>query len=141
MLKRDIICMNRAPAAPVLRKILVIDDSPIILRTVYFALRDKGFLVLMVGTIADAFDVIRRQRPELILLDLNFPADAGDFGGNSWDGFTAIEWLRRTGEFGHIPILVVSGSNAEEARPRALAAAAVGYLPKPFERETLQAAV
>ena len=124
-----------------LRKVLVIDDNPIIQRTVYFALRDKGFLVLMAGTIADAFNVIRQQKPELVLLDLNFPVDASDFGGNVWDGFAAIEWMRHTGDFGHIPIVVISGSNAEESRPRALAAGAVAYLPKPLDREALHTAV
>lgn len=141
MFNGDVDFMNPAPVVPVLRKLLVVDDNPIIQRAVYFALRDKGFLVLMAGTIADGFNIIRRQRPELILLDLNFPSDAGDFGGSSWDGFTAIEWLRRRGDFGTIPIVVISTTDPEISRPRALAAGAVAYLPKPFDRESLLAAV
>ena len=77
-------------------KILVVDDNPIIQRVVYFALRDKGFLVLMSGTIADGLHIIRQQKPDLILLDLNFPVKDGGFGGAAWDGFAAIEWLQRT---------------------------------------------
>jgi CheY-like chemotaxis protein len=133
--------MNPAPVVPVLRKLLVVDDNPIIQRTVYFALRDKGFLVLMAGTIADGFNIIRRQKPELILLDLNFPAESGGFGGTAWDGFAAIDWLRRRGDFGNIPIIVISGSDPEISRPRALAAGAVAYLTKPFDREKLHSAV
>ena len=123
------------------RKVLVIDDNPIIQRSVYFTLRDKGFTVLMAGTVSDAFNLIRQQRPDLILLDLNFPVEASDFAGSAWDGFTAIEWLRRTGDFNHIPVIVISGTKAEESRPRALAAGAVAYLEKPLDSETLQAAV
>ncbi len=133
--------MNPVPIAPVLRKILVVDDNPIIQRSVYFALRDQGFLVLMAGSISDAFNLIRCQKPVLILLDLNFPVEVGDFGGSSWDGFTAIEWLRRRGDFADIPIIVISSNDPEEFRPRALAAGAQQFLPKPFAREELQAAV
>ena len=133
--------MNPAPAVPVLRKILVIDDNPIIQRTVYFALRDKGFLVLMAGTISDGLSLIHQQRPQLILLDLNFPADSADFGGSLPDGFAAIEWLRRTDDAKAIPIIVISGNNAEESRPRALAAGAVAYFPKPIDKEKLQTVI
>ena len=115
----------------------MVDDNPIIQRTVYFALRDKGFLVLMAGTITDGLHVIHQQRPELILLDLNFPADAADFGGSSWDGFAAIEWLQRTGDSKNIPIIVISGSAPEASRSRALAAGAVAYFPKPIDKAKL----
>ena len=133
--------MTATPAQPVLRKILVIDDNPIIQRAVYFALRDKGFLVLMSGTISEALTLIRQQKPALVLLDLNFPADAADFGGSAWDGFAVLEWLRRTGDSKHLPIVILSGSNAEESRPRALAAGAVAYFEKPIEKEKLQAVI
>jgi CheY-like chemotaxis protein len=133
--------MNPLPAKPVLRKILVVDDNPIIQRAVYFALRDKGYLVLMSGTVTDALHIIRQQRPELILLDLNFPAEAANFGGASWDGFAAIEWLQRTGDSKDIPIVVISGSDPEVSRPRALAAGAVAYFTKPFEKEKLLAVI
>ena len=132
--------MNPAPVAPVLRKILVVDDNPIIQRTVYFALRDKGFLVLMCGNVTDGLLVIRQQKPDLILLDLNFPA-AGDFGGAAWDGFAAIEWLQRTGDSKAIPIIVISGSDPEVSQPRALAAGAVAYFQKPIDKEKMLAGI
>jgi CheY-like chemotaxis protein len=125
-----------APVPAGLRKILVVDDNPIIQRAVYFALRDKGFLVLMCGNVL----VIRQQKPDLILLDLNFPA-AGDFGGAAWDGFAAIEWLQRTGDSKAIPIIVISGSDPEVSQPRALAAGAVAYFQKPFDKEKMLAGI
>jgi|ERR1019366_3195178 CheY-like chemotaxis protein len=141
MFKGDVVFMNPAPAMPVLRKLLVVDDNPIIQWTVYFALRDKGFLVLMAGTIADGLNLIHQQKPELVLLDLNFPSDSADFGGASWDGFAAMEWLRHTGDCDNIPIIVISETDPEVSRPRALAAGAAAYLPKPFERHQLLASV
>ena len=141
MFSRDTVAMNSAPAVPVLRKLLVVDDNPIIQRTVYFALRDKGFLVLMAGAVADGLNLIRQQKPELVLLDLNFASDSADVGAPSWDGFAAMEWLRHTGDCANIPIIVISGTDPETSRPRALAAGAVAYLPKPFDRQELVAAV
>lgn len=133
--------MTPAPAAPLLRKILVVDDNPIIQRAVYFALRDKGFLVFMCGTVTDGLHIIRQQKPDLILLDLNFPAAAGDFIGAAWDGFAAIEWLQRTGDSKAIPIIVISGSDPQVSQPRALAAGAVAYYQKPFDKAKLLAGI
>jgi CheY-like chemotaxis protein len=133
--------MIPAPAPTVLRKILVIDDDPIIQRTVYFALRDKGFLVLMSGTISDALVLIHQQKPELVLLDLNFPADSSDLGVSLSDGLAALKWLQRTEYARNIPIIIISGANAEASRPQALAAGAVAYFPKPIDKEQLQTTI
>ncbi len=138
MSKGDSALMMPAQATTVLRKILVIDDNPIIQRAVYFALRDKGFLVLMSGTISDALNLIHQQKPELILLDLNFPVDSSDLGVSLSDGFTALQWLRRTDHAKNLPIVVISGSNEGESRPRALALGASAYLAKPLDKEKLQ---
>jgi len=132
--------MNATPYAPVLRKVLVIDDNPIIQRAVYFALRDKGFLVLMAGAISDAFGILRQQRPELVFLDLNFPAEAAGFGNGMRDGFAALEWMRRQAEFENIPIIIISGSDPEQSRSRVLAAGAAAFLAKPLDRDAVQAA-
>ena len=129
------------PASTVLRKILVIDDNLIIQRTIYFALRDKGFLVLMAGTISDALNLIRQQKPELVLLDLNFPADSSDLGVSLSDGFAALEWLQRTDHTRHIPVIIISGANAAESRPRARAAGAAEYFEKPIDKEKLQTVI
>ncbi len=136
----DFAFMNAVPTVPALRKILVVDDNPIIQRAVYFALRDKGFLVLMCGTIADGLHIIRQQKPDLILLDLNFPA-AEDFASAAWDGFAAIEWLQRAGESQAIPIIVISGSDPEISQPRALAAGATAYFQKPIDKAKLLAGI
>ena len=71
--------MNPAQGIP-LGKVLVVDDNPIIQRTVYFALRDRGFTVVMTGEIFAALKIIREQQFGAILLDLNFPFDASISG-------------------------------------------------------------
>ena len=100
--------MNPAPAVSSLGKILVIDDNPIIQRTIYFALRDKGYKVLMSGEIAEALNVVRKEKPDLILLDINFPPDASVGGGGGRDGFWALDWMQRMDEVKGVPIVIIS---------------------------------
>ena len=129
--------MSDNPAVPSLGKILVVDDNPIIQRTVYFALRDKGYTVLMSGTIADALNTVRKERPNLILLDINFPPEFSLGGGGVRDGFWALDWMRKMDEVKGVPIVIISGDDPVTASPRAQAAGADGYLHKPITNEQL----
>ena len=129
--------MNPAPAVSSLGKILVIDDNPIIQRTIYFALRDKGYKVLMSGEIAEALNVVRKEKPDLILLDINFPPDASVGGGGGRDGFWALDWMQRMDEVKGVPIVIISSDDPATASPRALAAGAAAYLHKPIGKEDL----
>jgi len=127
--------LSTAKTTATLGKILVIDDNPIIQRTVYFTLRDRGYQVLMSGEIADALNIVRKEKPDLILLDINFPPD-GSVGGNR-DGFWALDWMRRMNELKGVPIAIISGDAPEKSQARALAAGAIAYFHKPIDRETL----
>jgi CheY-like chemotaxis protein len=118
---------------------LVIDDNPIIQRAVYLMFRDRGYKILMSGDIADALSVVRHERPNLILLDINFPAESSQL--ENGDGFSATEWLHQIPEAENVPVVIISGAAAEEAEPRALASGAVAFLQKPFDHEKLFALV
>jgi two-component system KDP operon response regulator KdpE len=133
--------MNLQPAVPAPGKILVVDDNPIIQRTLYFALRDRGYQVLMSGEIADALNVVRKERLDLILLDIHFPQDMDVNSGGNRDGFWALDWLHRMNEARGIPVIIISGDDPAMTGPRALAAGAAAYLHKPVNKEELSAAV
>jgi len=128
--------MNEAPATskPV---VLVIDDNPIIQRSIYFVLRDHGYKVSMSGEIADALNIVRKERPSLILLDINFPPDASAGGGGARDGFWALGWMRRMDEVKNVPIVIISSDDPATASPRAQAAGADAYLHKPINKDLL----
>jgi CheY-like chemotaxis protein len=127
--------MNPEPAVPTLVKILVIDDNPIIQRTVYFALRDRGYKVFLAGAIADALNLVRKEKPDLILLDINFPPDAS--AASVRDGFWALDWMNRMDEVKGVPVIIISGDEPEKSEPRALAAGAAAYFHKPIDKEKL----
>ncbi len=131
--------MKYEPTGPVHGKILVIDDNPVIQRAVYLMFRDRGYKILMSGDIADALSVVRYERPNLILMDINFAAENSLPGAD--DGFSATEWLHQIPDAEKLPVVIISSSDPEEVEARALAAGAVGVLQKPFDSEELFALV
>ena len=124
------------------KKILVVDDDPVILKALSWDLEHAGYEVLTAVDGPDAFAVVRRQRPDLILLDIFFPPDVFQ-SGNTWDAFLIMQWLQRMGESRNrrIPVIVISGAEPKEFRPHCLAAGAVAYFQKPLRVPELLAAI
>ena len=133
--------MNAETAMPPRKKILVVDDDQIILKTLTIALSCKGYQVLTAIDGPGAVNIVSRDRPDLILLDLLFPPDAANVGGALQDGFFIIEWLRRMGEAKDIPIIIISGDKSAKYRRRVQAAQVMGFFPKPIDHVALVAAI
>ena len=129
--------MDANPNIPPGKKILVVDDDQIILKTLTIALSCKGYQVLTASDGPGAVSIVSRDRPDLILLDINFPPDAANVGGALQDGFFIVEWLRRMGEAGDIPIIIISGDKSAKYRKRIQAAKVVGFFPKPIDHIAL----
>ena len=133
--------MNAQTPKAGLGKILVIDDNPIIQRTVYFALRDRGYKVFMSGEIAEALKIVHSERPDLVLLDITFPADGTLSAETTRDGFWALDWMSRMEEMRGVPIIVISSTDPAEFEARARAAGAAAYYRKPLNKDELAAAI
>jgi CheY-like chemotaxis protein len=133
--------MNAETAIPGGKKILVVDDDQIILKTLSIVLISNGYQVFTASDGPGAASIVTQERPDLILLDLLFPPDAANVGGALQDGFLIIEWLRRMGEAGDIPIIIISGDKSAKDKQSALATGAVGFFPKPIDRVALLAAI
>jgi len=119
--------MSTAPATDK-KKILVIDDNEIILKTTSMKLQSAGYQVFTALDGAEGVGLVRREKPDLVLLDITFPADVS---GVSWDGFRIMEWLHRVDDTKRIPIIVISGVVDEKNKQRATASGAVAFFPKP----------
>lgn len=128
--------MNNAQTAatPQKKKLLVVDDNEVIVKTISVKLQSAGFQVFTAMDGAEAVSQVRKEKPDLILLDLGFPPD---IGGVPWDGFRIMEWLRRVDESKKIPIIVITGGAGDKDKERALAAGAVAFLYKPLDHEEL----
>jgi CheY-like chemotaxis protein len=133
--------MNGQPTTPKAKKILVVDDDEVILRTLSITLSSNGYYAYLASDGPEAVRVVTREKPDLILLDLIFPVDAANVGGALQDGFFIIQWLRRMGEAQDIPIIVISGDNSVKDKQRALDAGAVDFFTKPIDHVALLAAV
>ena len=97
---------NAETAAVLQKKLLVVDDNEVIVKTISVKLQSAGFQVFSASDGAEAVSLVRKEKPDLILLDLGFPPD---IGGVPWDGFRIMEWLRRVDESKKIPIIVITG--------------------------------
>src|SRR5436190_5344991 len=96
------------------KKILVVDDSTIILKALSMKLKTAGYAVLTAQDGSEAVSLARRERPDLILLDISFPPDVGHGGGVPWDGFLIMGWLRRMDELKNVPIVIITGADPEK---------------------------
>ena len=133
--------MSDQTTTPNAKKILVVDDDEVILRTLSITLSSNGYYVYLASDGPEAVRVVTREKPDLILLDLIFPVDAANVGGALQDGFFIIRWLRRMGAAEDIPIIVISGDNSTKDRQRALDAGAVEFFTKPINQAALLDAI
>jgi CheY-like chemotaxis protein len=123
--------VNTGPAP---KKILVVDDNEVVIKTISLKLQGAGYQVLTAMDGAAAVAAARREVPDLILLDLSYPPDVA---GVPWDGFRIMEWFRRLDTARKIPIVIISGSDDLNDRQRAVQMGAVAYFQKPLEHDQL----
>ncbi len=110
------------------QKILVIDDNEIILKTTSMKLQSAGYQVFTALDGSEGVALVRKEKPDLVLLDITFPPDVG---GVSWDGFRIMDWLHRVDETKKIPIIIISGVVEEKNKQRATDSGAMAFFPKP----------
>lgn len=109
--------------------ILVVDDESQIRRVMRSTLSSKGYVIREATTGEEAVEAVRRERPDLILLDVNMP------------GIGGIEAAREIREMCDAPIIMLTVRNAERDKVIALDAGADDYVVKPFGIEELLARI
>jgi CheY-like chemotaxis protein len=116
------------------KKILVVDDNEVILKTISLKLQAAGYHVVTALDGAEAVAAVRKDAPNLILLDISFPKDVG---GVEWDGFRIMAWLHRLEAVKKTPVIIITGGEDTKSKERAVAAGAVAYFHKPIDHEDL----
>ncbi|MCY4438665.1 MAG: response regulator [Deltaproteobacteria bacterium] len=116
-----------APRAPI--RVLVVDDDPQTLRFVRDALVGAGYSALVTGEHSELSQVIRAEKPHLVLLDLML------------SGTDGIELMESVPELSDLPVIFISGYGRDETVARALEAGAADYIVKPFSPMELTARV
>jgi DNA-binding response OmpR family regulator len=113
----------------VVEKVLVVEDESTLLETLEYNLTRQGYAVCTATDGLAALEVARRERPDLILLDILLP---------NLDGFEVCRILRREMS---VPILMLTARTDEVDKVVGLEVGADDYLTKPFSMRELLARV
>lgn len=109
--------------------ILVIDDEPQIRRVLRATLSTHGYEIAEAKTGEEALEWLRKQPPDLVLLDMNMA------------GMGGVEACREIRRASDAPIIMLTVRNAERDKVAALDAGADDYVVKPFGIEELLARI
>ena len=110
------------------RQVLIADDEPITRMLVKILLERDGYSVLEAQTGREALEIAARQRPDLIVMDLNMP---------QMDGYDAIRQLRLMPALSDVPVVVLTSDDGPGVERRVLEIGANDYLVKPFDPAVL----
>ena len=122
-------------------KILIVDDSKVVLRALSMLLENSGYVVLTAEDGSEGVSMARHERPDLILLDISFPCQVGFDGGVAWDGFLIIDWLKRIDAAHTVPVIIITAGDPYEYQERAMAAGVVAIFQKPIDNDQLLQAI
>jgi DNA-binding response OmpR family regulator len=121
-----------ASAAFADKVIMLVDDDEDLLVALAAPLRRQGFDVAVATDAVTAISTAVKQPPDVIIMDIGLP------GG---DGVTVMRRLHSLPRLAGVPVVMLSGRDADKHRDDALAAGAAAYLVKPIGPEALTAAV
>jgi two-component system phosphate regulon response regulator PhoB len=116
--------MTAGPA----QRILVVDDEPDIVALVVYHLARAGYRVSSASSGPDAVALARRERPDLVVLDLMLPG---------MSGFDVLREIRATDDTRNIAVLMLTARKDEPDRIKGLSLGADDYLTKPFSPQEL----
>jgi len=108
--------------------ILVVEDNPSHLKLAHLVLSAAGYKVNAVEAAEQAFNSIKQEKPQVILLDLELPG---------MDGLTLVRKLKADAETRDIHVIVVTAYPDRYTRKEALAAGCDAYLVKPINTRAL----
>lgn len=115
---------NRGKAAPPAgRRVLLVDDDPEVIEVIERILKGQGFITSATRDGALAMAAIRRERPDIVLLDLMLP---------NLSGLDICRRLKRDDELASIPVIMLTALDTDTDRIVGLELGADDYIVKPF---------
>jgi two-component system cell cycle response regulator DivK len=109
--------------------VLVVDDMSDNLILISLSLQDMGYRVVTASNGADALNVAKLARPDLILMDIAMPHQ---------DGLAATRRIREESELQDVPVVALTAFDTDGFRQAAFDAGFNGYLTKPIDFERLK---
>lgn len=111
-------------------RVLIVDDNSANLGILYTYLDRAGLEVLVAQTGEKAVELVRSQRPDIVLLDIMLPGI---------DGFEACKQMKQDRETREIPIIFISALAEIEDKVKGFEVGGVDYITKPFQQEEVLA--
>jgi CheY-like chemotaxis protein len=113
-------------------KILIVDDDQDIRQLLGHRLKARGYEAVFAGDAIAAVNQARKEKPDLILLDLAMPAG---------DGYVVMERIKAMPALEGTPVIIVSARDPIAEEERLAASGADAFFRKPFDHEELLAAI
>ena len=114
------------------KTILTVDDSATIRELLRTSPVDMGYRVVQAGDGVSALEALKREKPDVIITDVNMPR---------LDGLAFIEALRQDKANRATPVLVLTTETDQVLKDRARKAGATGWIVKPFDPTKLADAI
>jgi two-component system chemotaxis response regulator CheY len=111
---------------------LIVDDSSVMRKIVERSLRQAGLDPLVVreaGSGVEGLEVLRAEKVDLVLSDINMPA---------MDGLEFVRQIRAQNLAPGVPVVMITTESSEEHVREAILAGARGYIRKPFTAEQVK---
>ena len=108
------------------KNILLVEDNAVNRRLAGFLLRSQGYEVREATTATEAFEMLKGDQPDLIVMDIQLPG---------MDGLEVTKKLKEQPATADIPIIAVTSYAMKGDREKALAAGCAGYVTKPIDKK------
>lgn len=109
-------------------KVLIVDDEPNILLSLEFLMKKEGFMVFIARDGEEAFDIIKRERPKIVLLDIMMP---------KVDGYEVCKFIKQNPDTKDTKVVFLSAKSKESDIEIGYTVGADLYIPKPFSTRDL----
>lgn len=109
-------------------KILVVDDDPLILKIISRMLESESYELVFAKNGIEALTMLRKMRPDLILLDFVMP---------DMDGLETLQRLKNMPHLVSVPVIMVTGKSEGDVVVNSIKAGARSFMVKPFNQNTL----
>lgn len=110
------------------KKILIVEDNPQNMRLIEMALGAGGYTLLEATNGEEAFELAKKERPDLIIMDIQLP---------KMSGLEVTRKLREIPEFRQTSIIAITAYAMKGDKEKALDSGCNAYLPKPISARDL----
>jgi two-component system sensor histidine kinase/response regulator len=112
--------------------IVIVDDNPVNLNVLAKMVRSSSFAVELVDSGAKSIEIIKKMKPDLVLLDIMMP---------EMDGIEVCQRLKKSPETKDIPVIFISALTETQSKLKGFHAGGVDYITKPFQKEEVLARI